>query len=89
MEVQAKKMNFKRYTEITSLPEWLRVEFLINDAFYDYKIINWKILDLACQKIERVKNGSWMFDVCPQSNVVNEVDERCGQTLNNIPGEEK
>ena len=42
-------------------PDWLRATYKISDAF-DNKLINWNVFNLAKEKIQRAKNGSWMFE---------------------------
>jgi len=49
------------YFSISVFPDWLRATYKISDAF-DFKLINWNIFNLAKDKIQRVKNGSWMFE---------------------------
>jgi hypothetical protein len=43
-----------------SFPDWMRAESKIYEAFR-CKLIKWHIFCLAKGKIQRVKNGSWMF----------------------------
>ena len=62
MKERAEKINWKQYTSLSFFPEYLRAEYIIYDAFKQ-KIINWNVYNLACKKIARVKNGSWMFEI--------------------------
>jgi len=43
-------------------PDWLYTEHKVCEAFA-LGFINWRIFNLALDKIETVRTGSWMFDI--------------------------
>jgi len=55
----SEKMNWKETsTSFCHFPEWYHAEKIIYDAYYRCKLIDRNIINLALEKIKRVKNGS-------------------------------
>jgi hypothetical protein len=55
------KHIWKRKAGARGLPDTWRAKELVSEA-YDFGFINRRVYQSAIEKIQRVQNGSWMFE---------------------------